>query len=138
MNLPHLQARIDGLVSHFGDSSIGVHVRRTDNRLSIEQSPLSAFRAAIDKKIDEGEAETIYLATDSEEVKDYMHLTYGNRVLCQAHKADRHTFVGMEDAVVELWALAQTGQILGSYYSSFSDTAAELFGRPLHIVKNEQ
>ena len=135
--LPHLQARINGLVSHFGDSALGVHVRRTDNKQATQQSPLSAFRRAIDKKIDEGEAETIYLATDSEEVKDYMRHAYGNRLICMSHPSQRHTLAGMEDAVVELWSLAQTRHILGSYYSSFSDTAAELFGRPLQIIRNE-
>ena len=136
--LPHLQERIGEVTSRFTERSLGVHIRRTDNTRSIENSPLSAFRAAIDKEIDEGRADLIYLATDSEDVKHYMRSAYGSRVIYATSKAERGTLSGMEDAVVELWTLAQAGRIFGSYWSSFSDTAAELFGRPLHIVKNEQ
>ena len=46
----------------------------------------------------------------------------------------RNTLTGMQDAVVDLWCLAATSLVVGSYYSSFSDTATELGGQPLEII----
>jgi hypothetical protein len=34
----------------------------------------------------------------------------------------------MQDAVVDLFALARTSRILGSYFSTFSETAASIGG----------
>ena len=132
--LPTLQARINTLTASFTAHTLGVHIRRTDNEQAILHSPLSAFFSAIDTHVDAGRADTLFLCTDDEEVKRQMVTRYGHRVLTNPHPARRDTLAGMEEAVVELWALAHTSHILGSYYSSFSDTASELFGTPLEIA----
>ena len=41
----------------------------------------------------------------------------------------------MQEAAIQLWSLARTRRLLGSYWSSFSDMAAEIGGIPLHIVQ---
>ena len=132
--LPTLQARINTLTASFTAHTLGVHIRRTDNKQAILHSPLAAFSSAIDTHMDAGRASTLFLCTDDEGVKRQMVARYGHRVLTNPHPARRDTLAGMEEAVVELWALAHTSHILGSYYSSFSDTASELFGTPLEIV----
>jgi hypothetical protein len=38
------------------------------------------------------------------------------------------------DAVVDLYCLAGCRKLLGSYYSTFTDTAAAIHGIPLEIV----
>lgn len=136
--VPSLLSRIDSLARRFTPRTIGVHIRRADNRQSILRSPLSLFRARIDQLLDAGEADLIYLATDDLHVKDYLRSRYGARLLTLPRKADRHTPAGMDDAVVDLYALSRTTHIFGSYYSSFSETAAELSGVPLTIVSTPE
>ena len=129
--LPHLQQRI----LRFKGPSLGVHIRRTDNAQAILHSPTQAFRQAIDRYIEQGQAHTIYLATDDQQVKTLLRAAYGQRLVCQSAPAQRATLRGMEDAVVDLWTLAHCTRILGSHYSSFSETAAEILGHPLHVIR---
>lgn len=135
--LPLLQSRIEDVTNKFEKPTVGVHVRRTDNRNAIKYSPLSAFRLRIDQLLDEGKAQTIFLCTDDEQVRDYFKQTYGQRLLTRHIQLNRNKLEGIQDAVVDLWSLSKTDLIVGSYYSSFSDTAAELSGVPLEIIKKE-
>lgn len=128
--LPHLQHRIDALKTQFGTHTIGVHIRRTDNTESISKSPLSAFIAAMDSRPNA----TFFLSTDDSRVRHTLSQRYGQRLLTQTSPVQRNTLSGMEDAVVDLFTLAQTDELLGSYWSSFTDTAAEMGGMPTTIV----
>ena len=71
-----------------------------------------------------------YLATDDEATKARFKKRYGTRVVCAAGSATRATLRGMQDAAAEMFILASTDRILGSYYSSFSEAAALLGNRP--------
>lgn len=132
--LPSLQERIEALAEQLTGRSLGIHIRRTDNAMAIRHSSLEGFIAAIDQRIELGEADSLFLATDDEQVKAQLRARYGARLHTAPRPAARNTRQGMEDALVELWTLARTHSLVGSYYSSFSDTAAELSGRPLHIA----
>ena len=77
----------------------------------------------------------IYLATDSEEVKQAMRTRYGERIVCAESKADRSTTEGIREGIADLWTLAHTRKIYGSFHSSFSELAAELGRIPLVVVK---
>lgn len=132
--LPELCDHIAGMTSQYGRCTLGVHVRRTDNTTAIRRSPLSAFRQRIDRMIDSGMADTIFLSTDSTDVRRYFLETYGHRVLTRRIEVRRDTLQGMRDAVIDLWCLALTNRILGSFYSSFSEIAAELTGVPFEVA----
>ena len=132
--LPVIQKRIDGITSNFTEKTIGVHIRRTDNRMAIKHSPLSLFRKRIDRMLNEGKAEQIFLCTDDENVRSYLKELYGNLLITRSIELRRDTFQGIRDAVIDLWSLSKTSYILGSHYSSFSDTAAELGGASLEII----
>lgn len=135
--LPSLQERIETLAAQLTPRSLGIHIRRTDNIMSISHSPIEAFIAAIDQRLTQGEANALFLATDDEQVKAQLRARYGSRLLTAPRPAARNTLQGMEDTVVELWTLARTDSLVGSYFSSFTDTAAELSGRPLHVVQTD-
>lgn len=132
---PHLQARIDELKSRFTRYTVGVHIRRTDNVKSLSESPVEAFRRAMNHEIQENFNTRFYLATDDESLKRTLVQQYSDRIITQRTNVRRDTLAGMEEAVVDLWCLAATQKLLGSYWSSFTDMAAELGGIHPEIVR---
>lgn len=132
--LPVIKERIEDITSRFTARILGVHIRRSDNRKAIEHSPLSLFRKRIDSMLEQGETEQIFLCTDDDNVRKYLKETYGNRLITRTIELRRDTFSGIRDAVIDLWSLSKTTYILGSYYSSFSDTAAELGSVPFEMI----
>lgn len=119
----------------FTARTVGLHIRRTDNRVSIAESPLALFTQKIDDELSQHPDTLFYLATDSEEVKAELRSRYGARIFTSPVRADRHSTAGMKEAVVELYTLARTQHFYGSYYSSFSDLAALLTNRPADILR---
>jgi len=125
---PEMQARVDAVRCRLPVKCVGVHVRRTDNTESIRCSPMSAFYREMDKALEEG-ANGFFLASDSEPVKDDLTSRYGKgRIVTCERVAARDSPDGVRDAVVDLTLLASTKRIIGSYYSSFSETAAAIGG----------
>ena len=135
--LPTIQARIDQLCQQFSPYTLGVHIRRTDNTASIEQSPIELFITAIDKEIDLNVDVSIYLATDDESVKLELQKRYGKRLIFAKDKADRSSITGIQGGIVNMYALARTQKILGSFHSSFSELAAQVGNIPLEIIKKK-
>ena len=134
--LPRLQERIDRIRQQFPAEIVGVHIRRTDLVVAMKNSTVEAFYAALDAEIAQHPAVCFYLATDDEQLKAEMQMKYGRRILMQSTQCCRNTLAGIEEAVVDLWLLASTRKILGSYYSSYSVTAAEIGEIPLCVVKS--
>lgn len=135
--LPPIQARIDHLSQQFSPYTLGVHIRRTDNAASIEQSPIELFFDAIDKEIDLFADTSIYLATDDESVKLELQKRYGKRLIFAKDKADRSSIAGIQGGIVDMYVLARTQKIFGSFHSSFSELAAQIGNIPLEIIKKE-
>ncbi|MCM1109121.1 MAG: hypothetical protein NC388_08720 [Clostridium sp.] len=136
---PFLQALIDGRCAPFASAPevVGVHVRRTDHPEAWDASPLEAFFAHLDAEVIRQPEVLIYLATDDEQVKAEMKRRYPDRVITSDAKADRTSQGGIVDAVVDLYALARTNRIYGSWHSSFSDLAAQLGDIPLIVAGRE-
>lgn len=132
--IPQVETVIGKRTAVFSDYTVGVHIRRTDNALSIKHSPLELFFNCLDKEQAAHPDLCIYLATDSEEVKQTMRARYGERIVCAESKADRSTTEGIREGIADLWTLARTCKIYGSFHSSFSELAAELGDIPLQIV----
>lgn len=133
--VPALQARINEIVSRFAPHTIGIHIRRTDNAMSQQHSRLEDFHTAVQREIQQDDQVRFFLCTDDAAVKAEFCQKYGDRILTQTSPVARDTLAGMQDAVVDLWCLAHTQKILGSYWSSFTDMAAELRQIPLEVVK---
>lgn len=117
--------RVNAALSGFSDNVVGVHIRRTDNAMSIQSSPLEAF---VERMRDFPDAR-FYLATDSEAVRAELEQLFPGRVMGNGRAASRGTLDGMRDAVAEMYLLSQTAYFLGSYYSSFSDIIVEMSGK---------
>ncbi|GHV40031.1 hypothetical protein FACS1894179_05900 [Bacteroidia bacterium] len=125
---------IEKETASFDKNTIGVHIRRTDNKKSIDNSPLDSFYAAMDAEIEKNPFVNFYMASDSLEVKTRLLQRYGNRIITSGEKTNRNTIKGIQRALVELYSLSKTNKILGSYWSSFSSTAAHLGDVPLQTV----
>jgi hypothetical protein len=110
----------------FNDYTIGVHIRRTDNRESIDHSPLELFEESMDNEIDRESNTNFYLATDCMQTKEYLKNKYGDKLRTNFMEVRRDTKEGVQQALVEMYSLARTKKVFGSYHSSFSDTACHI------------
>lgn len=122
----HIRQLIDAETAVFAKNTIGVHIRRTDNARSMAESPVEAFCRAIDKLLQEDSSMKFYLASDCLEVKKKMVRNFGDNIITNLSISERTNLEGIVRAVIELYALSETQLILGSYWSSFSTTAANL------------
>ena len=121
-----IQARIDAVSSQFSCYTIGMHIRRTDNKASIALSPLQKFVDIIQREIALNSQTKIYLASDDAEVKAEMQRRFGDHIITLHDDASRNSLEGMKFAVVDLYCLSKTRRIIGSTASSYSQLAADL------------
>lgn len=119
---------------NFNEHTIGVHIRRTDNYKSIEKSPLHLFVNEMERMIQDEPRTKFFIATDDSDVMGALTHKFGNRIICGDNKVNRNTLRGMMHATADLWALSKTKGILGSYYSSYTETAAVLGKIPQKIM----
>lgn len=131
-----LQEEVVKIKMSLGSSSVGVHIRRTDNYESKKHSPDSLFIEAMEREIDRDTNVRFYLATDDEAVKATFRRRFGERLMSSPYCARRDSKEGIIHAAEEMFILAGTNKILGSYYSSFSEAAAMLGGIQLFTVRN--
>lgn len=129
----NVQQLINQTARLFGNHRVvGVHLRRTDSVKSIEESPTTLF---IERMKAEPADTLFFVATDSEEDKHLLRESFGKRVVTSGHQADRASLEGMRDAAADMFLLAGTEHILGSFYSSFSEIASYIGGNTLEIVQ---
>lgn len=133
-----VQALIDAYQQHFSDYTIGLHIRRTDSVESIRKSPTHLFLEAARRELAAHEDLTIFLATDSEDVKREMRDALGDRIVTADHEASRDTVQGIREGLADMYALAHTRKIYGSAGSSFSVMASRLGGTTLDILETPQ
>lgn len=130
-----IERKAQYLIDKITDDTIGVHIRRTDNTKAIERSPVELFTKRMDEKMKNCLHVSFYLATDSGEINKYLKNRYKERILSAANiKLERSSQEGMEGALIDLICLSKCKVILGSYYSSFSEIAAEWGNRELYIL----
>lgn len=127
---------INSVKRRFGKTTIGCHIRRTDNKQAQECSTVEMFNRKFNELFENEPDAKIFLCTDDIIVKQEIVGKYGNeRVLTYDSTLNRHSFEGIRDAVVELYTLASTDKIWGSFYSSYTEMASELYGTELEIIK---
>jgi len=130
-----LQNLINKEVSKFSKPTTGIHIRRTDNTKSIDKSATDLFLKQIDQSLNIDDNQFFYVATDDEKEESFLKSAFGEHILTQENKElNRNSPKGIEDALVDLYSLSQTKIIWGSYWSSFSKTAAGLTQIPLKII----
>lgn len=123
---PHIQAIIDREAATLADA-VGVHVRRTDFSLEINNITTEKFVAAMRAELTAAPQTRFFLATDDPTEEQFMEGLFPGRILTYRKRTrDRNKREGIEDAVVDLFCLARCRKLLGSRKSSFSETAAAL------------
>ena len=128
--LRHLKPRPE-LLHRLPTQPVGIHIRRTDHRKAIEQSPTESFIRAMDAY--PGET-TFFLATDDPAERTLLARRYPGRIVgVHATHYRRDIVEGVKEAFVEFMQLAQCSEIIGSAASSFSEMAAAYGGCPLKL-----
>lgn len=108
---------------------VGVHVRRGDNPVATAESPVELFVEHMKREIELDPEVRFFLATDSPEVEAQLRELFGRRIATHAKASlDRNAPQGIRDGLVDLYGLARCRRVLGSYWSSFSETAAAMGG----------
>ncbi len=133
-----IQSKIDTITSQFSPNTYGLHIRRKDNKASIEQSPIELFEKAIESKLTTELDARFFLCSDDQGVKEYLKNKYGGIIMSYDSVLSRASKQGIKDAVVELWALSNTKEIWGSFYSSYSEIASAINGADLKIMKSNE
>ena len=131
----NVQDIIDKVILGFPAKIIGVHIRRTDNDTSIEESPLKLFIEKIKSDLAIDSDVHYFLATDDSVVETDLLELFPSRILRSQKVFTRDSKEGIIGAMVDMYCLAATKKIYGSYWSSFSSLAARIGNIPLMIIK---
>ncbi len=113
-----------------GRGFTGIHIRRTDNAVAIRRSPLRLFIDVMDREAEFCPEKMFYLATDDDDVRRRLKERYGSRIVSHDATVTRQTAAGIRDALTDMTALSLCDRIYGSYWSSFSEAAAMMGGKP--------
>ena len=128
------QAKVDAYLIHLSNA-VGVHIRRTDNENSILNSPTSMFQEAMKRELDLDPNVIFYLATDSPEEEIFFREVFPNNIVCHKKTSyDRNDPKAIRDALIDLYCLANCRKLIGSYYSSFTETASEIRGIAKQVI----
>lgn len=132
---PKLKKRIDEAIRRFDENTVSVHIRRTDQSASIAYSKTENFIELMNREIEKNPQTKFFLATDDKEEEALLRKTFPGRIISNENRTlRRDSLDGMYDALLDLYCLAACNKIIGSYYSSFTDTASALGGIPKLIA----
>ena len=117
------------------ENTVGVHIRRGDNKKSREVSTNLSFINQMDLLLEKDKNTHFFLSTDDEDVKKSFVNRYKDRILTYDDiDYHRDSVTGMQDALLELITLSKTKMILGSYWSSYSHLASQFNSIPLYCM----
>ncbi len=124
-----IQSRIDTLTASFGKRCVGVHIRRTDNTISMGKSTTEQFINLMKKELEAYPETCFFLATDDSSEEALFRKLFPGRIISnETRTLSRNSEAGMHDALLDLFCLAATKKLIGSYWSSFTDIAADIKG----------
>ena len=124
-----LQKRIDEMTAQFSEDMVSVHIRRTDQLVSIEHSKTENFIELMNREIDANPNVKFFLATDDKEEEALLRKTFPGKIVSNENRTlRRDSLEGMYDALLDLYCFASCKKIIGSYFSSFTDIAADIGG----------
>lgn len=132
-----IQAKITKMVKllNISSNTIGLHIRRTDHKIAINNSPLYLFENAIIEELSNNLKANFYLASDDPEVILYFSNKFGKVILFIEKEFGRNSKGAIMDGLLELYILSKTKKIYGSYWSSYSKTAGRLSDTSVEILK---
>jgi hypothetical protein len=117
------------LTEPFTDSTYGIHIRGTDAVTAKQYSSLQAFEDQMQQIVDDDSNASFFLATDEPTVKEKLIGRYGSKIFFfdQPDYA-RDSPENIKNAFVDLLCLSKTQEVFGSYFSTFSQLAAQWNG----------
>ena len=124
--IPHplLVAEIE---KHPNHSRIGIHIRGQDNVRAKEMRGAAMFEGIITQITQDDPNQEFFLATDEPITEKSLIEQFPGKVFLYNKKSrSRSDSQGIKDAVVDLYALSRCKNLIGSYWSSFSEIAARL------------
>jgi hypothetical protein len=125
--IDRIYEQITDLSNHF-TNTVGVHIRRGDHTIAIKHSSLQKFISAMDNEVAENSV-NFFLATDCKATEEELMKRFSNRIVTFTKSSySRNSAQGIQEALIDLYCLSKTKRVLGSYYSSFSQVAAEISG----------
>lgn len=108
-------------------SAIGIHIRRTDNLISKDESPINLFVEKMEYEISKDKNILFYVATDDDMVRKMLLNKFRKNIILQKEiEFSRNNYHGMMCALTDLINLSNCKKIYGSYWSSFSEVAAAI------------
>jgi hypothetical protein len=126
---------IDEFAGRNLSNAVGFHIRRTDHVRARRYSPDGLFFRRAREIVSQGKS--IFLATDNILTERMMTESFGSSLIKYPKRSglDRRwprpfDRIATEDDVIDLFLLARTQYILGSYNSTYSHTAMRLNGSP--------
>lgn len=131
----YIESEVEKATSEFTEDTIGIHIRQTDNSMSIKYSPVELFIAKIKATLEAKPTTKFFLATDDYNIKKLLKNKFSSSIITNDIEISRKTVEGMQNALTEMLALSKTREIWGSFYSSFSEAAATLGNIKLHQLK---
>lgn len=130
-----VMARIESKKQELGTHSVGVHIRRTDNMPAIGKSSTQSFIETMNREIEADPDTMFYLATDDFSEEEVLRERFPGRIISnQERNLSRDSIEGIQDAMLDLYCLASTKKIIGSFFSSFTDIAADMHQIPKIIA----
>ncbi len=118
-----VQLLFNSINHDFNNYTLGIHIRRTDNKEAINKSTTEKFVKAIDLEMSNGVEKKIYLATDSIDEKKYFMDRYGDKIITIEMNLNRFDVKGMQYALLDLYCLSLCSKLIGSYFSSFTEVS---------------
>lgn len=132
--IQEISKSVETIKKQYASNTLGIHIRRTDNIMSIKHSPLSEFIKVMNAELEKDSNTKFFVATDSPSDEEELKSEYQDRIITTKKEISRNSEKGIQDALVDLLCLAATNMIIGSYYSSFSDVASYLGGIELQLI----
>lgn len=130
-----IMAKIERLTRQFGDHKVGVHIRRTDNKPAIGKSSTDAFVSCMQEELNAYPDTTFYIATDDLSEEENLRAQFGDHIISNVGRdLSRDSISGIKDALVDLMCLSKNDKIIGSFFSSFTDIAADMNQIPKQIA----
>ena len=126
---------VDKMTANFNKHTIGIHIRRSDNAESIQNSPTEAFINKMRDALILHPETNFFLATDAVDEEANLRETFGEKIITyEKISLDRNKPEAIKDALIDMLCLSRTSKIIGSFYSSFSEAAAEIGGIELELA----
>jgi len=136
----NLQKKIDNFSKKFNDKTVSVHIR-TWNRNGEESRKNYLFNIQkFENEMFKYKNNNFFIATDSQEVKEYFKniSKLKNKITFYPRQTNLNTsrdfMDGVQEDLIELYLLSKNKIIIGSHFSTFTETAWWLAGCPKNIT----